>query len=360
MKVLVAGDWHSDLHESEVVKSLARLGHSVCCFKWFQFFSSDLSEGHRLASFSKRVQNKFVFGPLISKINQEFLAVVQTQRPELIFIYRGTHITRSTLERVKTNLPNCVLVGYNNDDPFSPLQPSYLWRHFLDGLSIYDLVLAYREANLVELLGAGAKKVDLMRSWYVPERNFPIALNNVDAELYECDVAFIGHYEPDLRLECLEAIAARGYKLRLYGPSRYWQKPLENSPLLRNLAPTQMVWGNNYNKALCGAKIALCFLSKLNRDTYTRRCFEIPATATFMLSEFSVDLSSMYEQGIEADFFSDKDELVKLVDYYIANSDVRRRVAMAGYNKVLASGHDIDSRMRRMIDNVNYVRSHAE
>lgn len=111
------------------------------------------------------------------------------------------------------------------------------------------------------------------------------------------------------------------------------------------MAPTKMVWGADYNKALCGTKIALCFFSKLNRDTYTRRCFEIPATRTLMLSEYSDDLASLYTEGVEADYFRDKQEMLEKIDYYIRHPEVAERVAHAGYEKVRSAGHDIDSRL---------------
>jgi spore maturation protein CgeB len=350
MRVLVAGDWHSDLHETEVCKSLSRLGHEALEFKWFQYFKFDTSKPRSWGALIKRVQSKFVAGPLIDRINRDFLAQVRKQQPDLIFVYRGTHITAQTLQTIRRELPSCKLIGYNNDDPFSPTQPRYLWRHFMAAIPVYDLMLAYRHANLEDLKRAGARRVDLMRSWYVPDRSYPVKLTEADKDLYECDVVFIGHYEPDQRLEYLEAIVSKGYKLRLFGPSNYWQKPLESSPLLSHLAPILLVWGGEYNKALCGAKIALCFFSKLNRDTYTRRCFEIPATQTMLLSEYSDDLATLYTAGVEADFFTTKDEMLIQLDYYINNSNIRRGLAKNGYEKTRAAGHDIDSRIREVLN----------
>ena len=40
MKVLIVGDWHSDLHETELCKSLIRLGQVPFEFKWFHYFHS--------------------------------------------------------------------------------------------------------------------------------------------------------------------------------------------------------------------------------------------------------------------------------------------------------------------------------
>ncbi|WGU68927.1 glycosyltransferase [Capnocytophaga canimorsus] len=45
------------------------------------------------------------------------------------------------------------------------------------------------------------------------------------------------------------------------------------------------------------------FLSKLNNDQYTRRCFEIPACGTMMLSERTPTLQEFYTENEEIVFF---------------------------------------------------------
>jgi len=349
MRFLVAGDWHSDLHESELCKSLQRLGHEAIQFKWFHYFRFDQEKSRSASSLLKRIQNKYIIGPLVKRVNIDFIAAVLNCCPDVIFVYRGTHLMAETLEKVRDLIPYCRIIGYNNDDPFSPTQLGYLWRHFKSCIPMYDLVLAYRSVNIAEYQRAGARKVQLMRSWYVPDRNYPIQLTELDRKLYECDVVFIGHYETDHRLECLEYIAQMGYKIRLFGPKKYWENPLKKSKILCRFSNIRMVWGPEYNKALCGSKIALCFLSKLNRDAYTRRCFEIPATRTMMLSEYSDELNSMYEKGVEVDFFDNKIQLIDRVKYYINNPVERNNVATSGFLKVKTAGHDIDSRVHRMI-----------
>jgi spore maturation protein CgeB len=357
MRFLVAGDWHSDLHEQEVLRSLTRLGHEVDEFKWHHYFSFKPDASTSLAALFKRVQNKYVIGPAVARINRDFVSKTLEFRPDVVFVYRGTHIDAEALQAVKTAMPKCVLVGYNNDDPFAPSQPKYLWRHFMAGIPHYDLMLAYRHANLGALQSAGAQRVELMRSWYVADRNFPVELTQADQTIFATDVVFVGHFEPDQRLDFLEEIVRRGFNLRIFGPTKYWAKPLAESAVLRHLAPTQMVWGADYNRALCGAKVALCFLSKLNRDTYTRRCFEIPATKTLMLSEYSDDLASLYSEGAEADYFRDKNEVIEKIKHYVESAADRSRVAQGGFDKVHSAGHDIDSRMKIMLCRIESIKT---
>jgi len=350
VKLLIAGDWHSDLHEEELSRSFRRLGHDVIEFKWFHYFTDASQHAGLLSGLLQRIQNKFVIGKVIDLINQDLLTLALAQKPDAIFIYRGTHITAATLRNIRQQLPGCVLVGYNNDDPFSPTQPRYLWRHFMAAIPDYDLMLAYRHANLPEFMQAGARRVELLRSWYVPDRSHPVTLTSEEQTMFKTDVVFIGHYEPDQRMDYLEAIVTHGHQLRLFGPTKYWKKPLAHSTVLQHLAPTSMVWREDYNRALCGARIALCFFSKLNRDTYTRRCFEIPATRTLMLSEYSEDLASLYLEGVEADYFRSREEMLAKIDYYINNPDKASQVAEAGYRKVISAGHDIDSRAAMLMN----------
>jgi len=353
VKVLIVGDWHSDLHEEEVRRSLMRLGHEVYAFKWCGYFKSHGKYKNNPLSLIKRFQNKYVIGPIINNINNDFYNAALDFQPDIIFIYRGTHILPSTLHNVKLALPASQLIGYNNDDPFSPIQPSYYWRHFMSGIPLYDLMLAYRIHNLEDLKRVGANKVKLLRSWYVPDRNFPIELSGDDKKRYKADVVFIGHNEADNRLSYLEAIINGGFELKIFGPPETWLIAIEKSKILKPLLPIRKVWGPEYNKAICGANIALCFLSKLNRDTYTRRCFEIPASGTLLLSEYSEDLAGLFKEGVEADYFRGVDEMLEKIKFYLENPELREKISYAGYLKVKAAGHDIDSRMKNMLNELN-------
>jgi spore maturation protein CgeB len=94
----------------------------------------------------------------------------------------------------------------------------------------------------------------------------------------------------------------------------------------------------------------------MNQDTYTRRCFEIPATKTMLLSEYSDDLTTLYREGVEAEFFKSRDELIAKLHRYVSDEALRRSVAEAGYRRVVADGHDVISRMRQVITWVNELQ----
>lgn len=357
MKILVVGDWHSQVHEEPVARALAKLGHTVDRFAWHKYFQPALAPIPGLTALNRincKFQNKYLAGPRFQAVNRDLLARVIQSQPDMLFIYRGTHITAATLRAIKHACPRAILVGYNNDDPFAPQQPRWAWRHFVQAIPEYDLALAYRQHNLGDFRNAGARRVELLRSWFVPETNHPLILSPEDRARFECDVVFVGHYEPDGRLELLESIVQHGFRLRLFGPGRGyrwqgWYPWIEKSTILKHLAPIKLIQGEDYNRALCGAKVALCFLSKLNRDTYTRRCFEIPATGTFMLSEYSHDLATLYREGVEAEYFRNQDELICKLRQYLNDDPLRKKVAQAGYQRVLADGHDVGSRMKQVL-----------
>lgn len=355
MKILVAGDWHSQLHEEPVCQALEQLGQDVVGFPWHQYFESK-GALEALAIPALKFQNKYMVGPSVSRLNRDLVACVASEKPDVIFVYRGSHIYPKTLKNIRHINSRTVLVGYNNDDPFSPLYPWWKWRHFLAGITEYDLVLAYRLHNLEDFRKAGARRVKLLPPWFVPSKNHPEELNEEDKKRFSCDVVFAGHYEADGRLKCLEEIVKRGLKLNLFGHDYGWHPTLKRSEILRHLIPVTTVWGEDYNKALCGAKVALCFLSKLNRDTYTRRCFEIPATGTLMLSEYTPELAQLFRPGIEADFFSSPEELAEKIDFYLTKDEIRKQVATAGRKRVISDGHDVASRMKHVLSLVEELQ----
>ena len=348
-KILLVGDWHSNLHEEAVRIALTQLGYEVICFPWHEYFKPGEKIGMLVTPILK-FQNRYLVGPRLKRLNRDLIQFFRDRKPDVVFVYRGTHIFPETLKHFKDVRPDCILVGYNNDDPFSPMYPKWFWRHFVAALPIYDLALAYRHHNLEDFRRAGAQRVELLRSWYVPSTNKPVELSPSELKEYECDVMFAGHFEEDGRLDYLEAVVESGWNLKLYGHDYGWNKPLSRSRNLQHLLPIKTLWGDDYNKAICGSRIGLCFLSKLNRDSYTRRCFEIPATATLLLSEHSHDLSNIFAEGKEADYFRSPKEMVEKLDLYLQDEKRRRTVALAGRQRLIADGHDVVSRVRQLLD----------
>jgi len=344
MKILVVGDGHSSIHEVAVVEAFKMLGHQVEVFYWQTYFNSQ----NPVMRLWLRVQNKFLIGPTLNRLNATFIKAAADYNPKLIFIYRGTHISPQTITAIHQKLPDCVVFGYNNDDPFAKGHSPWLWRHFLRSVPKYDLVFAYRKHNIEEYYAYGAKRVELLMPWFIPEKDKPIIQDQHNTRKY--DVVFIGHYERDDRTDYLKKIAESSFIFGLFGPD--WNRA-PKSDWLNKYQPVLPVRGELYREIISSSNIALSFLSKLNRDTYTRRCFEIPAMGVFMLCQHSDDLACLFEDGVDVVFFRNPDDMMEKIDYYTRHDKLREQIAVSGMNRVISDKHDIISRM-------NYVQSFIE
>jgi spore maturation protein CgeB len=222
-----------------------------------------------------------------------------------------------------------------------------------------DLMLAYRLSNIDQYTLFGARKVDLMRSWYLPEVHRKIDLNDNDTRKYKSEVVFIGHYEEDGRAEILNMLAESGINIRIYGPTgpskkNGWSNIVTKFKYLNNLE-IRYVKDDDYVKALNASQIALCFLSKLNNDSYTRRCFEIPACGTPLFSEYTEDLASLFEDGVNIVLFRDKLDLLNKVKYYLSNPYELATIGRNGTKLMLSAGHDVNSRAAWLVNKYNLL-----
>ena len=133
MRIVLVGDWHSRVHEEPMAQALKQLGHEVIPFPWHVYFRARAGALRHIDSLFKRAQNKYLVGPALAQVNDDLLALVVRERPQAIMVYRGTHILRDTLRRLRNAAPEAVLVGYNNDDPQrTPYVESY--GHYEDEL----------------------------------------------------------------------------------------------------------------------------------------------------------------------------------------------------------------------------------
>lgn len=352
LKVLIAADGHgAEIYATALAEGFTELGHQVTQFHWKEYFHNYpyanvyKTDGNKLKSIYYRAQNKFTFGPAVWRLNRDLIAQTRKLKPQLVFIYRGTHIWPSTITALKKT--GALVAGYNNDDPFSSVYKPYFWRHFMKGIPLYNHLFAYRTHNLSELQGRGQPNVSLLRAYYVPARNFPIRPKPVND--YSADVIFIGHYEADGRDEMLLHLINNGINFKLYGTD--WHLSRHKAAFEKHMGgPIKPLYKEDYNTALNSAQIALVFLSKLNRDTYTRRSFEIPATGTLMMSEYTADLAeNLFTPNTEAAYFASKEDLLNQLQTLLNTPEKLAAIAAAGHARLLKDGHTPTGRCRQIL-----------
>ncbi len=327
LKILIAGYFLAFWHEDAWGLALRELGHEIVEFRMAPYVRGGLA---------RQLQNRFLVGPAINSINRDFAACVRESRPDVVLCYRALPLWPDLLRKLAEE-GRWVLASYNNDNIFGPLKHKAYWRYFRRAIPYYDLHLVYREADIAHYSAPPKPAVYMLKSHYLPW----LHRNLVGGP--ESDICFLGHCEGDGRLELLDCLMrqvparyqVRGSRWQELGKGRAWEG-----------MDTGEVQGEEYVRRLSGAKFALVFFSGLNLDHYTRRVFEIPACGTFMLSQRTETMQTLYEEDQEAVYFDNVDELVDKARFYLQNNTVRQRIAQAGYQRCLRSGYDIYSRMR--------------
>jgi len=238
------------------------------------------------------------------------------------------------------------MFSYHNDDPFaySRLQN----RNYIKSLDLMDWNYVYRVKNVNDV-----KKYSKYCEVLLPYPNTDCIFPIKDIEK-KYDVVFIGHYEDDGRDRVIcELIKDDSINFMLFGTN--WDKSKSYAFIQENLGEILPVYLNDYNRVLNESKIALCFFSSLNNDEYTRRTFEIPASGTILLSQYSKESTMILKPNIEAVYFTSTLNLITQLKQYLSNESLRAEIAINGFNKVINGGHTYLDRVKQIIHRFNSI-----
>jgi spore maturation protein CgeB len=276
-----------------------------------------------------------------SDANRAIRAAVERGRFDLVWIEKGLTIHPGTLRQIRTAQPACRIIGFSLDDMMNPANQS---RAFLGGLCLYDWYITNKTYNVAELKALGCPRVAFMDNGFDPATHRPVPVSTDERKRLGGPVGFIGQWEPD-RAASLRSLARAGVPVRVWGYT--WQRMRDVPPGMT--LENQPVWGDDYAKAVCAFDINLCFLRKVNRDRQTTRSIEIPACGGFMLAERTDEHLRLFEEGKEAEFFSDDAELVQKTRYFLEHPEERQKIAQGGYQRCLRSGYSYSERLRNVL-----------
>ena len=266
---------------------------------------------------------------------------VQRERPELVIVLKGTCIAPAEVLAMRATGAFVTIV--NHDDFFSR-NPSNRSAAQRAALPHYDFVFVTREVNVKEVAPINPN-VEFFPFAYYPRIHRPVEI----PPAFDSDVVFVGTWEAE-RCQLLEQLVRRV-------PARYaiwgslWARAGRRSPLRPYLVGRDAL-GDDQCRALGGAKVALAFLRKSNRDDFTQRTFEIPACGGLLLGERTERQLSFYREGVEAEFFdpSRPDELNAKVHDLLADPDRRRAIRDAGRRALERQHHTYRDRLIRLLE----------
>lgn len=348
-RILVVRSAIEDFYEPSWVRALRDNGHEVELFDTFSYLTrtppAQGGDARGVLRSPDRLgwwQHRLLLGPRIARANRALLEQVRRERPDVVLMYLGHHYGEDTIRALRAY---SFVTLFHSDDPLGPRAWHPRYRLLRAALPAYDGAHFYRHVTTDDARARGLRCVTLL-DFYRPWEDYP----RPGSPLHEA--VFIGHFERGFRVDCVSAAARAGLPLRVYSHEPGWAAKLA-ADVKRVVGPERGLYGDAYREKLSRAKVTLCFLSRWNRDVYTRRVFEVPACGGFLLCERSEFMQTLYEEGKEAAYFASPEELVDKLRFYLAHDRERARIAAAGRERLLRGGHDIHSRLRSWASTVS-------
>ena len=289
-----------------------------------------------------RVGSRLGRPPDVLGANRAILRAASRRMFDLLWVDKGRSIRPATLARVRALHPQSVLVTYSPDDMMNPDNQTAA---YLSSIPQYDLHVTTKSYNVPELTERGARDAMFVDNAYDPATHRPLPLSAEEKQRYEAEVGFIGGFEEERARE-MAHLAENGVPVTVRGYQ--WDQLPDRPSALRVV--NRRVDGDEYAKAICGTKINLGFLRKINRDLQTTRSIEIPACGAFLLAERTEEHLGLFKEGEEAEFFSTREELLQKCRYYLEHDEKRERIAGAGRARCVGDDYSNAGRLRQVLN----------
>ena len=361
-RILVVGEFNSNpkiyTYATSFYKAFKKLGYETFQFNCKQNCLKFFGNTHyylpgKLQKFNNYLINRF----LIKKI--------KTINPDLIFFLKAENIYSKTIKKIKNN--KNIIVNFYPDNPF------VTWNgnsnlNVLNSLPFYDCFLIWSQMLKQPLISAGCKSVyyfpfvydaEVFES-FDPSTSSGQALDKKDDRRGNGDVCFVGTWDKE-REEWLEKLmhsfsihpeeqtlfASRRINLIIYGND--WHENLSSDSVLRRHLKGKAVYSDDLLKVFKSSKIVLNFIRKQNMTSHNMRTIEVPATKTFLLTQRTKEQADLlFSEGENIECFSDIDELIEKINFYLTNEDARNKLVDASFEK--AQEYEIKKQLQKFLE----------
>jgi hypothetical protein len=264
---------------------------------------------------------------------------------DAVIIYKGFHIDRKFLSKLKHLVPLCVNI-------FPDYSPYAYGSGLSETLGLYDLVISAKRFH-PELWNAvyGYKN----ECAYVPHGYNPKLhlVNDVQTE-HKSDVVLTAtwreEYE-DLLRAVDSRLASRGVSIAINGSG--WDARSQRLPRSWKIAPAQD--GFAYVDSVRSGRISVAPLHTRVRsgpqqqgDEDTSRSYELAAAYCFFVHQRTAFIKTQYDEASEVPMYEGADELADLILKYRSQSDRRISMARAAHRRAVPA-YSLDARAEQTL-----------
>jgi spore maturation protein CgeB len=281
----------------------------------------------------KRALAFFMFqGDAVRRLNRDLVDLCLRTRPDVVWVDKGQCIWSSTLHAMRAT--GAKLVQHNTDCLWHrKFKVRTSFRLMRETLKYYNIYFTTNLLDLARIRREGTCVTELTYLGFDHRRFTTKPLTPTERETWTRPLLFVGHFEPSTEIG-VRAMVAAGLPLRVFGQD--WERAKSREEIKQHVGFRQLS-DAEYSLALKGTAIGLCFVSHGNGNQTAARSFEIPGSGTFLLAERTPQHLECYQEGVEAEFFGDSEELVRKARFYIDHPEKRKEIAARGSTRCHAN-----------------------
>ncbi len=347
MKVLIVGEnSYGSLAES-FGNSFKNLKQTVYYFNDETVYRQNLNKIKKYipTNLLMRIFNRLFWRQLSAAIQPALLQTVKNLEPSVIIILKGWSVSPETIKKIKLLPFNPKIFCFTGDDPLDRKRFSDSNPWIRESISMYDAYFVWSKYVLRKI----SKKRRQFTYWlpvaYDRRLHYPITPSKNDKRVYSSEIAFIGTWDA-YREKLINALIGR-FDVAIWG--NLW----ENAPnTIQTKWKGKAAIGQIFSKVCACSQIILNPVRKPTEEpSHNMKNFEIPACKGFQISSRTPEVLSFFREDKEIVCFEDSNELIKKINYYLANKDLRRKIINKAHLKI--KKHSYSARMEKVL-NVYY------
>ncbi len=306
MKILIIGSDYNWSIERIFKRELLKLDHEVTHVplqNWYYDFYYK-STMHKLLV-------RLGLTRLQTNILKRLMAELNGQCFDLIWVFKGMELTPQTVQTLKKQTSR--LINFNPDNPFIFSGKGSGNKNITQSIHLYDEHFTYDHEVKSRIESQFGIKCTLVPFGFDNEVISTEELNEVEEIKAVC---FVGN--PDAyRSKILQEILNKGLHLHVFGHD--WQKYLKHP----NLIIHDAVYEKDYYKTLRKYRVQLNIMRVHNLDSHNMRSLEVPGCGGVMLAPRTKDHEAFFEEGKEAFYYNDANDLVNQADKILRLGDLK-------------------------------------